>query len=148
VGRDNSRREAAPLGVVVVRRQGQLLEVVLALQARRGGARLLHRGQQQAHQDADDSDHDEQLDQRQASAMIVLRESGHDWSPSNYGVSQILTVPSWLPEAMDLPSGLNTTLWTQFRWPRSVCVLPVADSRTLTVPSEPPQARRLPSGLK
>jgi hypothetical protein len=45
--------------------QGELLEVVLALAARRGLADLLHRRHQQADQNGNDGDHHEQLDERE-----------------------------------------------------------------------------------
>jgi hypothetical protein len=52
------------LGVfVVVKRQGHLLEVVLAAHAVGSLADLLHGGQQQTDEYRDDSNHDKQLDQ-------------------------------------------------------------------------------------
>ena len=62
------RRQAA-LGVVaVVARQGELLQVVAALDAGGGLAHLLDGRHQQADQNGDDGDHDEQLDQREGGA--------------------------------------------------------------------------------
>src|SRR5262249_37314966 len=55
-------RQAAVGVVVVVRRQDDLLEVVLALDAGRRRTDLLDRGQEQADQDGDDGDDNEQLD--------------------------------------------------------------------------------------
>src|SRR5437870_5554440 len=63
--------------------------------------------------------------------------------------SQTFTVPSTLPLASRLRSGLKATLWTKL-----VCALrvrvswPVAGSRTFMVPSPPPVASRFPSGLQ
>jgi hypothetical protein len=48
-----------------VQGQADLLQVVGAFHAVGGFADLLHRRQQEPHQDADDADHDEQLDQRE-----------------------------------------------------------------------------------
>src|SRR5439155_24041660 len=60
----SERRQLALVGiVVVVHRQGNLLEIVLALGTGRGLADLLHGRQQQADQDGDDRDHHQQLDQ-------------------------------------------------------------------------------------
>ena len=57
----------ALVGVVVhVGGQRDLLEVVGALDAGRGGADLLDGGQQEADEDGDDGDHHQQLDQREA----------------------------------------------------------------------------------
>jgi len=53
------RRELLEAVVVRVRRQAELLEVVLALGAVGGLAHLLHGGQQQADQHRDDGDHDQ-----------------------------------------------------------------------------------------
>jgi hypothetical protein len=52
----------------MVERQGELLEVVLALGAGGGLAHLLHGGQEQADEEGDDGDHHQQLDQREAPA--------------------------------------------------------------------------------
>jgi hypothetical protein len=41
--------------------QAHLLEVIEALQPPRGFAGVLHRGQQQGHQNSNDRDHDQQL---------------------------------------------------------------------------------------
>src|SRR5262249_11017635 len=63
------------LGVVVgVDGDGQLVQVVLALDVGRGFADLLDGGEQQADQDRDDRDDDEQLDQC---------ETGPTWIRSN-----------------------------------------------------------------
>jgi len=48
---------------MVVRRQRDLLKVVLALRAGSGLTDLLYGGQEQADQDRDDRDHDQQLNQ-------------------------------------------------------------------------------------
>src|SRR5262249_27165223 len=138
------------------------LQVVLALDACGGLADLLHGRQQQADEDGDDGDHHQQLNQREGAAapttglfegarhqsvLLHLPESlAGSWGLC--GVSQIFTVPSLLAEAMCLPSGLNVTLRTTFKWPRNVCMSPVTDSHTLTVASVPPHASRRPSGLK
>jgi hypothetical protein len=58
-------RENVERIVVIVHRQPELLQVVLALRPARGLAGLLHGGKQQRDQDRDDRDHDEQFDQRE-----------------------------------------------------------------------------------
>src|SRR5262249_7471534 len=55
--------------VVVVQRQADLLEVVLALDTGGGLTHLLHRRHEQGDQDRDDRDHHQQLDQRERRAM-------------------------------------------------------------------------------
>jgi hypothetical protein len=58
------------LGIVVsLERQAQLLEVLLALHPGRGFADLLHGRQEQAEEDADDGNHDQQLDQGETRAF-------------------------------------------------------------------------------
>ena len=57
--------------LVVVGRQGNLLEIVLALGPGGGFANLLHRGHQQPNQDGDDGDHNQQFDQRETGSTIV-----------------------------------------------------------------------------
>src|SRR5207244_13345708 len=62
-------RRAVAVGTVEVGQgQADLLEVVLALRAGGCLANLLDGRQEQADQDRDDGDHDEQLDQGEASA--------------------------------------------------------------------------------
>ena len=56
--------------MVVVDRQSQLLEVVGALHAAGRLAGGLHRRQEQGHQDADNGDHDEELDERETRGRI------------------------------------------------------------------------------
>jgi hypothetical protein len=69
-----------PAGVVVVvEAQGDLLEVVLALAPGGRLPDLLHRREQQADEDRDDGDHDQQLDQGEASAG---RLAGFHGTPS------------------------------------------------------------------
>src|SRR5690606_7341152 len=51
----------------VMDRQGQLLEVVLALRAASGLACLLNGGQEQGDEDRDNSDHDQQFDEGEPS---------------------------------------------------------------------------------
>src|SRR5438132_690534 len=58
--------EALVSGLEVEARQAQLLHVVLAGGPRGRLAGLLHRGQDHGDQDANDRDHDQQLDQREA----------------------------------------------------------------------------------
>ena len=55
-------------GLVVVQRQSQLLEIVLALAAASGLAGGLHGRQKQRHQNGDDGNHDQQLDQRESAS--------------------------------------------------------------------------------
>src|SRR4051794_6774094 len=64
------------------------------------------------------------------------------------GARQTRAVPSWLAEAMRLPSGKNVTEITGALWPSYLCnSLPVAASQTRTVGSpQPLETRRLPSG--
>ena len=61
------------LVVVVLKRQPELLEVVLALHPPGRFAGSLHRRQEQCHQDADDGDDDEQLNQRKPTAKRTGR---------------------------------------------------------------------------
>src|SRR5262249_10869040 len=58
--------ELPVVAVVVVRGQGDLLEVVQALGACGGRADLLDGGEQQADEDGDDRDHHQQLNQGEA----------------------------------------------------------------------------------
>src|SRR5439155_23309826 len=58
-----SIRELAEGVVMIVRRQANLLEVVLALHAVGGLAHLLHSRQQESDKDCDDRNHDQELDQ-------------------------------------------------------------------------------------
>ena len=79
VGRRRAPREPA-LGrrqmlagiVAVVRRQGDLLEVVLALGTVSRLADFLNRRDQQGDQDGDDRDHDQQLDQVEAEPLCWI----------------------------------------------------------------------------
>ena len=76
--------------------QGELLEVVLALDARRRGPDLLHGGQEQADQDRDDGDDDQQLDQREPAAGdggwadpdLEIALDGSDTLPTGSGQGQ------------------------------------------------------------
>ena len=61
--------------VIVVECQGDLLEIVLALQARRCFADFLHRGQKQANQDGDDGNHHQEFNEGKA----VRFGSIHGW---------------------------------------------------------------------
>ena len=61
----DARRQPAVDVVVVVRREAELFEVVLAPDARRRFADLLHRREQQADENRDDGDDHEQFDQRE-----------------------------------------------------------------------------------
>ena len=47
--------------VIQVQSQGHLFDVILASRARGGAPHLLHCGQQQTHENADDGNDDEQL---------------------------------------------------------------------------------------
>jgi hypothetical protein len=51
--------------MVVVQRQSELMQVVLARCPPRRLPRLLHCGQEQRNQDRNDCDHDQQLNQRE-----------------------------------------------------------------------------------
>jgi hypothetical protein len=57
---------------VVVAGEGNLLEVVGALDAGGSPSGLLNRGQQQAGEDGDDGDYDQELDQRERDAPVSL----------------------------------------------------------------------------
>src|SRR3970282_2354675 len=62
--------------------QGELLEVVAALAAARRFARRLNRWQEQRHENADDSNHHQQLDQRKAGRSNTPdRAAEHGASP-------------------------------------------------------------------
>src|SRR5262249_46663347 len=66
------------VGVVeVVRRQGDLLQVVAALHPVGGLADLLHRRQQEPDQDGDNRDDDQQLNQRKAAALASSLKRKH-----------------------------------------------------------------------
>ena len=62
---------------VVLRGESELLEVVRALRAAGGLAGGLDGGQQQRDQDADDRDDHQQLDQGEAAALAIGRDSDH-----------------------------------------------------------------------
>ena len=60
------RREHVEGVVIVVERQPELLQVVLALGASRRLTSLLNRREQQGDQDRDDCDHDQEFDEGEA----------------------------------------------------------------------------------
>jgi hypothetical protein len=66
----NARRQMPLRVVMMVGGQAELLYVVFALRNAGRLAGRLHRRQEQSDQDADDGDHDEQLDKREAAALI------------------------------------------------------------------------------
>ena len=72
-----ARREAIVDAVVVVDRQADLLEVVLALGASGRFARRLHGRQQQSDQHADDGDDHQQFDERKATSPGKENQHGH-----------------------------------------------------------------------
>src|SRR5262245_57611204 len=80
-------REETQRVVVVVERQADLLEVVLALRPRGRLAHLLDGGQEQADEDGNDGEDDQQLDQRERatscaqglSAVHIRFLSGRVW---------------------------------------------------------------------
>jgi len=76
VGIEGAGREAAVRGVIVVGGQAGLLEVVLAFHSVGGFAHLLHRGEQQPNEDADDGNDDEQFDEGETAALASA-EPGH-----------------------------------------------------------------------
>src|ERR1019366_4666868 len=57
--------------VIAVEGDTNLLEVIGALRSRRGGANLLHGGNQQGEQYRDDGDNDKKLDEREGSPIAV-----------------------------------------------------------------------------
>src|SRR5262249_49515028 len=63
---DDAARQTPGDVVIVVKGEPELLQVIGALHAIGRLAHLLHRGQQQADEDADDGDDDEELDQRES----------------------------------------------------------------------------------
>src|SRR5262249_9058103 len=73
VPRPAARRERAVGVVVVVKRQADLLEVVLALGAGGGFADFLDGGQEQADEHGDDGYDHQQLDQRETAARGGVR---------------------------------------------------------------------------
>src|SRR5262249_49792935 len=73
-GNVNGRREAAVSPVEVVGGEGNLFEVVDALEAGGGFTHFLHRGHQEADQDGNDGDHNQELDQGKPT-------SSHDTTP-------------------------------------------------------------------
>src|SRR5262245_47960906 len=77
-GHCTSQRERIVGGVVVVYAQAELLQVIGALGPTGCLACRLHGGQQEGNQDGDDRDHDEQLDQCEATACF----GSHGTSPS------------------------------------------------------------------
>src|SRR5205823_6630033 len=54
----------------VNRGQAKLMQIVLALEAVRGFAHFLHGRQQQAEKNANNGDHDQQLDQRESATLF------------------------------------------------------------------------------
>ena len=63
-----ARREEAPLLLMLQTTKRHLLQMVGALYLPGRFAGRLYGGQQQRHQDADDGDHDQQLDERKGGA--------------------------------------------------------------------------------
>ena len=110
----------AALGIVVVmHRERQLLEVILAGCAVGGLAHLLDGWQQQAHEHRNHGDHNQQLDQGESAPALpadLYLNSGHRRDPlwpnqeshfsaipidsGSGGAFQIFTVPSRLAEAI------------------------------------------------
>ena len=78
--------------MVVVERQADLFEVVLALRPGRGLADLLDGRQQQADQDGDDRSHHQQLNEGETSRPM-------SWSISQRGHGALLPHSMW-PEAV------------------------------------------------
>ena len=74
-------RQTFAVGLVVVASQGDLLEVVRALQAGGGLADLLDGGQQQADQDGDDGDDHQQFDQSEGATGTRTRHQGSPEQP-------------------------------------------------------------------
>ena len=81
-----------PRVVMVLHRDADLLEIVLALRAARRFAGRLNRRQQQGDQDADDRDHDQQFDERKARALqsrvriaMLLSMKGYSCPPGGVG---------------------------------------------------------------
>ena len=68
---DEPRGEVSPRVVVVMGREGQLLQVVGAAGAAGRLAGRLHGGQEQPDQDRDDGNHDQHLDQGEGIAAVV-----------------------------------------------------------------------------
>ncbi len=68
---NGARREGPQRRVVIVHRQRDLLDVVLALQVPRRLPRRLHRRQQQGNQSADDGDDHQKLDERERRFRIL-----------------------------------------------------------------------------
>ena len=80
--------------VVVEKTEANLLEVVLTLAASGRLAGCLHSRQQQRDQDADDGDHDQQLDQCECSPVsLVCHQIGSPWFPpgqfAGYGLGNL-----------------------------------------------------------
>jgi len=62
--------------VVEMERNANLPEIVFALAAQSGLARLLDRGQEQTHQDANDRDNDKELNHRERALPYVPGHNG------------------------------------------------------------------------
>jgi hypothetical protein len=62
--------------VVILQRQAELFQIVLALRAPGRFTRLLHGRKQQGHQHSDDGDDDQQFDQREAATRILPFSGG------------------------------------------------------------------------
>src|SRR5262249_34323543 len=82
-GKMEPGREPALGAVVLVCREGQLLEVALAAGAVGGRAHLLHRWHEEADEYGDDGDYDQQLDQREAGPSLECEERRHSGTPSS-----------------------------------------------------------------
>ena len=75
---DHAGGEVAPCGLVVVHRQRELADVVLAGHPPARLARRLHRRQEQADEGTDDGDDDEQLDERERGRGTRGRLEAHE----------------------------------------------------------------------
>jgi hypothetical protein len=73
--------------VVILGREGDLLQVVRALNATRGLARLLHRWKKQGDKDPDDGNDDEELDERESSRSVPVSNVVHGALKENWEVA-------------------------------------------------------------
>ena len=73
--------------MIVVQRDADLAEVIETLRRARGLTRCLHRRQQQRRQQADDTNHDYQLDYRETEFGTDWRASFHRYCPRGFPIA-------------------------------------------------------------
>jgi hypothetical protein len=84
--------------MIIVNRQPDLLEIILALRPSRRLACLLYRRQQQRYQDRDDGDDNQQFNQRKP-AHAGFRSSDHETTPTEKQETPIDNVSTGTPHS-------------------------------------------------